>query len=259
MNKGLYVAASGGLYNLRQLEVIGNNLANVNTVGFKSQRMVSRQQDFGDTLAKTIANVPARATADISQTPGVVDIATQTDFSPGPISSTGNALDVALVKEGQFFVVQTKDGEAYTRAGNFTLNSEGTLVTPDGQPVAGDGGPIVIAPGATPKILSDGTVFAGGESAGKLRVVEFDKDALSTLERTEGVRFKAAGGQAQARTLSADEVSVVPGSVELPNLSIVSAMVDMISAQRSFEAYTKTVQQIDTMSDIAMRTGRGGV
>ena len=139
MDRGIYAAASGGLSSLRLLEVISNNMANSSTVGFKAERLVGRQQSFSDTLAGTLAEQPARALGDQERTPGVTDVSTLTDFTPGPISNTGNPLNVALVKDNQFFVVQTPEGEEYTRAGNFTLDSGGTLVTPDGFPVLGDG------------------------------------------------------------------------------------------------------------------------
>lgn len=249
MDRGLYSAASGGLINIRKIEVVANNLANVNTVGFKAQRIASKQQEFNDTLASRMQDVSGHAAGDQVRTPGAVDYETVTDFSPGPISTTSNPLNVALAKPKQFFVIQTPEGEAYTRAGNFTLNSEGTLVTPDGLPVLGSGGPITIS-GAPAKITSSGAVLQAGQTIGQVRVVEIDE--LKKLERTEGVRFKLNKGQ--ARTI--DNPNVVPGALEMPNVNAVSSMIELISAQRAFEAYSKTVQEIDTLNGQAIRSAK---
>ena len=171
MDRGVYAAASGGLLQARRLQLVANNLANVSTVGFKAERLVSRQQEFADTLASSIAQNAPHAKGDQQRTPGVVDIDSVTDFSPGPVTTTGNPLNVALNNKNQFFVVNTPDGERYTRAGNFTLNAQGTLVTPDGQPVLGEGGPITIQGGSNATISGNGTVSLNGASVGRLRVV----------------------------------------------------------------------------------------
>jgi flagellar basal body rod protein FlgG len=253
MDRGIYTAASGGLVSTRSLDVIANNLANVNTVGFKAERVVSRQQTFEDTLASTLANAPARAAADADVAPGVVDIATKTDFTMGPVAATGNPLDAALTKPNQFFVVQTEDGEAYTRAGNFQLNSTGILVTADGLPVLGDGGQLVAPPNGTPSLTSSGDIIVNKESIGKLRVVEVAN--LDDLQRKDGVRFVPKAGAGQASIV---EASIVPGAVEMPNVNAVSSMVDMINAQRSFEAYTKLAKELSELDDLSIRNaGRG--
>ena len=249
MEKGTYAASSGGLLESRRLEVVANNLANVNTVGFKASRLVARQQSFSDTLASTLGNVPDRARLDQQNTPGVVDIDVMTDFSPGPVRNTEAPLDVALVNKNQFFVVQTENGERLTRAGNFTMNAQGVLSTQDGKPVLGEGGPITLS-APSPKISSTGAVISGKEVLGKLRVVEVDN--LQLLEREEGVRFKPKAGASQ-RTVDAN---VIPQSLEMPNVSVVESMVDMISTQRAFEGYTKSVQTIQELNDTNLRTVR---
>jgi flagellar basal-body rod protein FlgF len=246
VDRGVYAAASGGLASARLLEIVGNNLANASTVGFKAERLVSREQDFSDTLAGALQNEPARAQGDHERVPGVTDIASVTDFAPGPVTFTGAPLNVALGKQNQFFVVQTPEGEAYTRAGNFTMDSSGFLTTSDGMQVMGEGGPIAIGQG-TPMITSNGNVVANGQSAGRLRVVEIDD--LTQLQRQGGVRFTLPGGQANAVT----DPEVIPQSVEMPNISVVLSMVDMINAQRAFESYTKSVRTINELDDTAIR------
>lgn len=249
MDRGVYAAASGGLLQARRLQLVANNLANVSTVGFKAERLVSRQQEFADTLASSIASNAPHAKGDQQRVPGVVDIDSVTDFSPGPVTTTGNPLNVALNNKNQFFVVNTPDGERYTRAGNFTLNAQGTLVTPDGQPVLGEGGPITIQGGSNATISGNGTVSLNGASVGRLRVVEIAD--LNQLERADGTRFSLKGGQA-----SPVAANVIPQSVEMPNVEVVPCMIDMISSQRSFEGYTKTLQTMDELTNLAIRNAR---
>lgn len=235
----------------RRIDLVGHNLANINTVGYKAQRLVNRQQEFADTLAAALPNTPERSADDLEQAPGVVHVSTVTDFSQGPISYTGDPLNVALEEKNQFFVVQTAQGQAYTKAGNFTLNSEGSLVTADGQPVLGEGGPITIT-GSRPQIAGNGTVFDDGNPVGKLKVVQ--SDDLDSFERVEGTRFKVRAGGKQPTDV--DDVRVVTGSLEMANVQIVDAMVDMINAQKTFESYAKTVQTIGELNDISLRTPR---
>lgn len=250
MEKGLYSAASGGLLESRRLEVVANNLANVNTVGFKASRIVARQQEFSDTLASSIEDISARAASDHAHSPGVVDVEVKTDFTPGPINATENPLDVALVDKDKFFVVQVDGQERYTRAGNFTLNSDGTLVTADGKVVLGEAGQINVT-GGSPQISSNGSVIVNGLKAGALRVVSISD--LDQLEREEGTRFKLKQG-AQATPVPAQ---VIPGSLEMPNINVVQSMVDMIATQRAFEGYAKTTQTIQELHDTNLRTYRG--
>ena len=249
MDKGIYAAGSGGFLNLKRIEILSNNLANASTVGFKAERLISRQQEFSDTLASRMGDLPKETGDYFEQTPGAVQIGSETDFSQGPVADTGNPLNVALATANSFFVVQTPKGEAYTRAGNFSLDSGGQLVTPDGMPVMGTAGPISLPQGKS-NIDSSGVVSVDGNPVGQLRVVEIDN--LKDLRRTEGTRFVAEGG-AQAREVPAD---LIVGAVEMPNISIVEAMVELISANRAFEAYTKTTKTIDDLNERAIRNAR---
>jgi flagellar basal-body rod protein FlgF len=251
MDRGLYTATSGGLLNARRVDIVGHNIANSSTVGYKAERLVSRQQEFGDTLAKLTEDKSPRAQGDHDRTPGVVHIETVTDFTVGPISETGNPLDVALPEKNQFFAIQTPQGEAYTKAGSFTLNSESTIVTPDGLPVLGDGGPISVT-GANVKISGNGGVYSDGTFVGKLKIVSIPD--TKQLERTEGTRFKFRGGAGQ--TENVDNAQLVPGAVEMSNTGVVESMVEMISAQKSFESYAKTAQTISELNDVSLRTSR---
>ena len=246
MERGTYVAASAGLLELRKLDVASNNLANINTVGFKRQILVGEAQGFEETLAAEIAKNDPYAKFDHDRTPGTVNVRTATDFSPGPIKNTGNTWDVALKNAKDFFVVQTADGPQYTRAGNFTLDEQGQLVTLDGNPVLGDGGPVTAdLPGAY--ISQDGSVRAGAAILANLQVVRVEDPA--TLERVGMSRFALKAGSTAPQAVDAE---VEPKALEMSNVSATSSMIELITANRAFELYTKTAQAIDTMNQTAI-------
>lgn len=251
MDIGTYVATSSGILQMKKLEVQNNNLANINTVGFKGQFVVAEPQSFDDTLASEISEDDPYARGDQDRFKNVSDVKTQIDFSQGPIQNTGNPLDVALRSPKDFFVVSTPQGEQYTRAGNFSLSLTGELVTADGYRVMGEGGAIAAAaPGVS--IFPDGSVRAGPNVGaqpnivGRLRVVRFED--TSVLEAAEGARFRIKGG---ARPVPVDP-RVEPQSLEMSNVSAVSGMVDLITTNRAFEAYTKAAQTLDNMNQAAV-------
>jgi flagellar basal body rod protein FlgG len=257
MERGSYVSASGGLVQLRKLDVVSNNLANANTPGFKRQVLVGEEQSFDQTLANMVGVQDPYARGDHERTPGVVDIQTVTDFSAGPIQFTGNPLDVALRKENQFFVIEGPAGPLYTRAGNFTLDGEGNLVTQDGFTVLGDGGQITAA-GTGVKIGPDGRVFTDEGTVGRLQVVEMAEPRA--FERVGGTRFammpaeriRAAGLNA-AEPEQIDNPDIVSASLEMPNVSAMTSIIDLISVNRAFELYTKTAQTIDQMNQTSIQ------
>ena len=251
MDIGTYLAASSGVLQMKKLEVQNNNLANISTVGFKGQYVVVDSQDFNKTLASTMDEFDPYGKSDHDRLKGVADVQTQIDFSMGPIQQTGNPLDVALRSPNEFFVVQTPEGDRYTRAGNFSLSPTGELVTADGYKVQGDGGPILAqAPGVT--ILPNGNVTAGPaiggvpNIVGRLRVVRFDD--TSQLRSVEGTRFKAPDGQQPVSV----ETLIEPQSLEMSNVSAISGMVDLISTNRAFQAYTKAAQTLDSLNQVAV-------
>jgi len=250
MDIGTFVATSSGLLQMKKLEVQNNNLANINTVGFKGQFVISEAETFDKTLASKLNTGDPYAEGDQARTPNVTDIRTQIDFSQGPIETTGNPLDVALRNPKDFFVINTPSGERYTRAGNFTLSATGELVTQDGFTVQGDGGAIVAqAPGVT--IFPNGAVTAGPAVGGlpnvigRLRVVRIENP--SALQADGSTRFKAVGVQPVPV-----EPFVEPQAVELSNVSAISGMVDLITTNRAFEAYTKAAQSFDEINQTAI-------
>ena len=246
MDRGLYTAASAGLYQLRRLEVVNNNLANINTPGFKKQLLTGEAQSFDQTLASAVAKNDPFAKGDHDRVPAVINVQSVTDFSQGPIKATGNMLDVALRNAKDFFVVNTPEGQTYTRAGDFTLNVEGELVTQDGMQVLGDGGPIVVN-GIGARINADGSVTANGQTVGRLGVVRIED--TTKLERIGSTRFRLAkGSEAPAEV----DAQLEPQALEMANVTAVSSMVELINTQRAFQAYTKTADTVDQLNQMAI-------
>lgn len=242
MDRGTYSSASGGLVQLKKLEIINNNLANVNTAGFKRQMIVGKAQSFEETLASTINSTDVFARGDHERTPGVVNVRTVTDFSPGPIKNTGNPLDAALLNPTDFFVVTTPQGEQYTRAGNFTVNDAGELVTMDGMQVMGDGGALV-ANGPGVKITSDGSVTVNGARVGALRVVRFSD--TSELTPVGNTRFALPAGSPEPAGVQAE---LEPQALEMANVSVINGVLELISTNRAFDLYTRSARTIDEMN-----------
>ena len=167
MENALLVGLSRQMALGRELDVIANNLANVSTTGFKA-----RSSRFAEYLMPKARGDAFQASD--RKVGFVVDRGTALDTTAGPIESTGNPLDVAI-KGDAFFAVQTPAGERYTRAGSFQVNAAGQLVTNDGYPVLGDGGPLQFGPQETGlAIAPDGTVSTSQGARGKLRLVRFD-------------------------------------------------------------------------------------
>ena len=133
----------------------------------------------------------------------------------------------------------------FTRAGNFTLDANGALVTQDGYQVQGDGGTIT-AQGAGTHIGADGTVRSGGNIVGRLQVFRFDQ--TNNLEAVEGTRFKIVGAGAPTPV----EGFMEPRSLEMSNVSAVTGMIDLITTNRAFDAYTKAAQTIDSLNQAAI-------
>lgn len=255
MERGTYAAASAGLNQLRKLDVINNNLANVNTPGFKRQILVREERAFEDTLAGMVDTKDPYARGDHERVHGTVHVRSITDFSQGPIKNTGNELDVALREPDHFFVIDVGEGKQhFTRAGNFTLNGEGQLVTHEGHIVRGDGGAIT-AEGAGMKISPGGIVTSNGQNVGRLQVVKVDDPAA--LERSSGTRFSLVEGAAPPQPI--ENAAMEVQALEMSNVTAIQSVMELISANRGFNLYTKMARSIDEMNNIAItRVGRKG-
>jgi len=222
----------------RQMDVVANNVANINTTGFKSEQLlfedyampVARDRDF------------RFADQGLSYTQ---DWATVHDLTAGPTVQTGNPLDLALSGEG-FLAVQTPEGEQYTRAGSLQMDNSGTLVDLNGNPVLGQGGPMQFTPDETNlTIAPDGTVSTSEGVKGVLRLVEFDRPQ----DLARGGNNLFSGGTPRPAT----DTQVVQGSIEKSNVSGVSAMAEMIRVQRSYESVTNLMQRQDDLRRTAIQ------
>ena len=236
MENALLVGLSRQVVLERQMDVVANNLANVSTTGFKAER--SMFQEFLNTGAHE--DNFARPDRRISF---VQDRATYHDLSTGPLEQTKNPLDVAVDGKG-FLVVQTPQGERFTRDGSLKINAQGQLVNGSGFPVLGTGGPIVLQP--TDKEVSispDGRVSVlEGTSIidslrGKLRVVSFDRP--QSLIKEGGNLFAATSDQG-----TPDIKSVLrQGYVEKSNVNSVMEMTRMIDVTRTYTQISAMLQQ----------------
>jgi flagellar basal-body rod protein FlgF len=235
MNSGMYAAVSGSLAAMRRMDMISNNLANVNTPGFKKDKM-----SFEGLLAGS-ANppaVPQGSTAD----PILQKENMYIDYASGSTNQSGNTLDLALNGDG-FFAVTTPDGTAYTRQGNFRTSSDGTLATVDGYPVQGVGGAAIGIPGSQVDIDSKGAVTVDGVVAGTISVVDFAKPY--TLTKAGNALFVPSDPQA---TPLASTAQVQQGYLEGSNVESVTEMVQLIETNRYFEACSKVIQNYDAMA-----------
>lgn len=251
MVKGLYTAYTGMINQEHRMDVLTNNLANVNTNGYKKEGATS--QSFDSVLAYKIKDVSegARISRRIGvNNPGVKIGEGYTDFSQGPIKTTGNTYDLALTDSGFFAVEFTnKAGETsvkYTRDGNFTLTEDGRLVTQDGDAVLNQNGePIQIDPLLEAQINTSGQIIQDGEVVDTIQVTDFED--YNYLEHYGENYYQPVDGAVE----TAAAAKVYAGYLETSNVSAVTEMVNMISVQRAYESNQKVITTIDSTLDIA--------
>jgi flagellar basal-body rod protein FlgF len=235
MIKGIYSAASGMVPRMLKQETISNNLANVNTPGYKRESVFLRQLNA--------AEAKAGKTESEWQTPMIDKI--YTDFSEGSLEYTGEPLNFAIDGDG-FFVVETAQGEAYTRSGNFRINPDGILVTSDGLPVLSDNGQIDASQGEL-TIDIDGTIRIEGDEFGKLRLVDFEKPYQ--LEKMSAGVYQPLP---DANRSELEFTYIRQGYLEKSNVDIIKEMVDMIASYRNYESDQKAIQILDSTVDKAV-------
>lgn len=239
MENALLVGLSRQMALARELDVIANNVANVGTNGFKA-----RSANFNEFIAPT-------ARADTFRSPDrrlsyVIDKGTPIDLSAGALERTGNPLDIALQSE-QFLVVQTPQGDRYTRAGSLDINARGQLVTQSGQPVLGDGGPIVFGSAeSNPRIAADGSVSSDQGQRGKIRLVRFENARALSSE----------GDNLFASTTAALPVGpqgkVETGAFERSNVRAVVEMTRLVEVQRAYQNMSALMAKTDELRSKAI-------
>jgi flagellar basal-body rod protein FlgF len=222
VDSGYYAACTALKTQSNALELIANNVANINTTGYRAQL-----PSFESLLVEGRNSTPSNGWSRLVNQYAVLDGA-RLDLTEGNLQRTGNPLDLALDGPG-FFAVQTKAGVLYTRDGNFRLSALGQLTTASGDAVLGTDGPINVPGNEQIAIGPDGTISLAGAVTGKLRLVEF----------ASGAQLTAVGGQyysAPASTASpALHTQIQAGMLESSNVNPVAAVVALITAQRQAE------------------------
>jgi len=253
MHPALWISKTGLDAQQTAISVISNNLANVNTTGFKQNRPV-----FEDLMYRSVQQ-PGSATSDSTQAPsgftvgtGVRTVATQRQFTTGSITQTENALDVAIVGRG-FFQVTLPDGStAYQRAGNFQVDANGQMVTNSGyqlQPpitvpqgsrslnIGNDGTVTVIAPGAT-----------AATTLGTIQLTDFINPAGLEAQGQNLYRETEASGAPVVANPGVNGVGTLQqGALESSNVNVVEELVNMIQTQRAYEMNSKAIETVDRM------------
>ncbi|NNL85026.1 MAG: flagellar basal-body rod protein FlgF [Myxococcales bacterium] len=234
MSDSFYISTAGAAARLKQLDIVANNLANMATSGFKSDRVVFDAALEG--AIRSLDGTPAPgATGHVFGSAG----ASHFDPSRGSAVQTGRGLDAAIDGLG-YFVVETPDGVRYTRAGSFNVSPVGELVTPSGDPVLGEGGPITVGSEAA-RIQADGSVVGdSGAEFGKLQVVEFSDPAQ--LEKVGDAQFRAP---ADVVDLPVESPLLLPGAIEGSNVDPTRELATLMILQRSYEAAMQVMRSED--------------
>jgi flagellar basal-body rod protein FlgG len=257
MMRALYSAATGMMAQEMQIDTISNNLANVNTTGYKKVRV-----DFQDLIYQTMRNAGTPTSAG-TEIPNPIQVglgtkvaSTQRIFSSGEYEQTDNPLDMLIEGDG-FFQITMPDGTiAYTRDGSFKRDSQGKVVTSDGYSLSPE---ITIPSTATAiNISSDGTVSvttSGSttpQNIGQLTLAKFiNPGGLESMGKNL-FRPTAASGEAITNTPGLEGFgTIAQGFLEMSNVQVVSELVNMITAQRAYEVNSKAIKVVDEMLQTA--------
>lgn len=240
MVSGKYSALAGAISREQAIASLSNNLANINTTGFKKSNLSFEAILSGAVQEETANGINYDRIGK-----------SYTDFSPGPMRSTGNPLDLAI-EGGGFFKVQGPDGVLYTRRGDLAINQEGLLTTSNGLPLLADGNvPITLPDTDISKIVvrDDGTIHTIGprdskSEVGQLAIVEIaDKQKLSPVSDTT---FALEVG---ALEMPSEVFRVVQGKLEQSNVNMTEGMTQMIDHYRTYETYQKVIKSYGTISE----------
>ncbi|MGE8691217.1 MAG: flagellar basal body rod protein FlgF [Achromobacter sp.] len=246
MDRIIYTAMNGAARITEHQAALSNNMANVNTPGFREQIALYRSVPVADGVS-----LPTRVST-VASTPG-------NSFQMGTMQTTGRDLDVALSSERGWLAVQTPQGEAYTRAGSLQVGVNGLLQTSLGQPVLSDQGGVIDVPDqAALTITSDGTITAIGAgdapnnilNLGRLKLVDPPKEQL--VHGDDGVFRRAPVNGQPAPPMPADpSLRLLAGVLEGSNTNPMAAMVGMIANARRFEQQMQVIQQSDRNAERA--------
>lgn len=241
MENALLVGVSRQMALRREMDVIANNVANINTNGFKARSVRFAEHVQPAAKAETFPNQDKRVSF-------VVDRDTPIDLSTGMVERTGNPLDAA-VRGDAYFTVQLGNGQTrYTRDGGFEINSRGQMVTQGGLRVVGENGPIEISTNETGvRIAEDGTVLTDQGNRGKLRLARF---ANPRDLRNEGSNLFSSVAPAQP---AGPQARVETGVIERSNVKPVLEMSRLIEVQRAYASISSMVGRTDELRRDAIR------
>lgn len=257
MEMSMYSAVFGALSTEMRLNISANNLANVNTTGYKRDRV-----SFEDTFARYAHDYHMDSRTDLSQEnilPRADVIAKprlaeqKIDFSQGPLTMTGNPLDLAIQGPG-FFKVQNGGSTYYTRNGAFHRSPDGLLVTDQNYRVLGNGAPIDVPQGKSLYVDAKGGVYVDGAQVGQVDIVDVQNP--NAMQKSGANLYTAASGsRVQEGALDEGRTQLAQGYLEKPNVEVVEEMVSMIETQRTFEAYQKVMSGSNELDTKAIRMG----
>ncbi len=247
MIRGLYSGAAGLRTQATRMSIMGNNLSNSSTPGFKQdvasvgpfpRLLLSRLVDGGQVAARVGAVGTGAGLREVSL-----------DLHQGMLAESGKDLDLALDGAG-FFALQAPDGVRYTRAGSFSRDADGQLSSSHGYPVLGEGGPILL-PNGPVRVQTDGTVYVGEERVSRVQVIDFP---AGTQFRKTGSDLLQADGGTEVTTANVRQFSL-----EASNVDPVNLMVDLMSASRAYESSQRLLQiQDQTLERAVNDVGRVG-
>jgi flagellar basal-body rod protein FlgG len=253
MNLALWAAKTGLDAQNTRMAIISNNLANINTTGFKAGRAA-----FQDLMYQNIRQVGAQSTQNTQYSTGLTlgtgtrIVATEKDYSQGSVNQTNGALDLSVNGRG-FFQITLPDGTiSYTRDGTFSLDNQGNVVTASGFPLQ----PAINIPAGTQSVTvgADGTVTAtsatnpNGTKIGQIQLADFINEEGLQPTGNNLVVESAASGAPQVGTAGSNGLgTIAQGSLETSNVNSVTELVSMIECQRSYEMNSKAISSTDEM------------
>lgn len=240
VDKAVFIGMSGAKSNMHQLEIVTNNLANANTVGFRADYEIMKQYNVSEGGQQ-------------SRTFGELD-GIYTDFKPGPTLQTGRDLDIAVSGEG-FIAVQSKSGlEGYTRAGDMQITKEGNVTTRAGELVMGIGGPLNIPDAERISIGPDGTVQArlrGTKDFVTINRIKLVNPPLNQITKgTDGLIYMKGEG---ATAMLDNNVKIIHGALEGSNVNTIETLTKLIDLSRNYESHTNMMK---TVSDNALKANQ---
>ena len=262
MFSGVYDAAGAMVVQMNRVNNISNNIANVDTVGFKKERV--NIKSWSRIWGEANANLPIQP--DTKQAKNFINETKNStphmdtdyvDFSEGPMKHTGNALDFTIEGKG-FFLVKTPNDIAYTRDGEFSVNKDGILVQKGtGYPILGENyfsnGSFINVTGSRFVVRDDGTVIVDKNNVDKIAVRDFKNYA--NLKKLHNTLFVPINNE-QAQNV--DKYRLTEGYLEMSNVSVVREMVNLIEAQRAFDRYQRVIDSLgnEIMGDVVKNVSK---